>query len=227
VAGSSVTSIITRAQIRYPELGSSIAQQFFNDAHHFVLEKLQVRNTTSTVSLTANTQQYDLDATISKVHEAYYERSSEPGTWQVLYEKSLDQLIVESKGWRTTGTSNIPYYYYITSATDTDSGKPQIGFYPIPNAGTSGTYPRVKLYVTQYADLTGSETVPSSLLDDKIYVYQICRDWASGYDKDLYGWWQERVDEEVQKNIIHVRNMQSFGDDFTIKSPFSSAGRVV
>lgn len=198
----------------------------FQDAHRELCKRIALRNTTVAISLTANSQEYDLDPNIYQVHEAYYETSANASDWRILYEKSLDQLVIEMKGWRLAGTSQEPFYYYITSAVSADSAKPQIGFYPIPNRGTSGTYPRVRLYVTQYADLSGSETVPTNLLDDKVYTYQIARDWASSEDPEKFAYWSQLADIEIQRNVLHIRNLQTYNEDFVIGTPFRASSKV-
>ena len=219
---SAVTAIITRFQRRFRGCDSTYAATLFDDAHRLILKKCQVRNTTRVISLTAGTRQYDLNANVYKVHEAYYERSSDPGTWQVINETNTDKLIELSRGWRARSTSSVPWFYYITSTTDSDTAKNQIGFHPIPDTTTSGSYPRVVLYVTEYAALTGAETVPENLLDDDVYLDLMSEMYCKETEHEKHGFYEKEALKSLEANAQHVENLQSHGVDFEIITPFAS-----
>jgi hypothetical protein len=203
---STVTAILARFQRRFRQCEATYAQTLFDDAHRTILKKCEVRNTTRTITLTASTRQYDLNAAVFKVHEAYYETSSDPGDWTQLTETNLSKLVNKSPGWRAGATDSTPTLYYITSAVSTDTAKNQIGFDPIPDTTTSGGYPRVQLYVTEYAALSGSETVPENLLDE---FYALA------------------AKKRLEANAQHVENLQANGVDFEIIPTFTQGlGRV-
>src|SRR5688572_9555195 len=123
---STVNQIITRFQRRFRGVEASYAATLFDAAHRTVLKKCEVRNTTRTITLAAETRQYDLPAGVFRVHEAYYERTSDAASWLPLKETSLNKLASLSRGWRARSSSSEPLYYYITSAVDVDSAKNQI-----------------------------------------------------------------------------------------------------
>lgn len=225
---STVDQVITKFKRRFRDCEASYALTLFQEAHRRILKKTEVRNTTRAISLTALTRQYDLDASVYKIHEVYYERSSSASDWKVLTETSIDRLIELSKGWRTTSSQSEPFWYYITSATSGDSAKNQIGFEPVPTVSTSGTYPRVVLYTTEYADLSGSETVPENLLDDDVYTdimsEMYCKDARGRLEQ--YEFYQKAAAQSLEANSQHVQNLQLHTADFEIITPFIDAGRV-
>jgi hypothetical protein len=224
---STVNQIIARFQRRFRGVEASYALTLFDDAHRTILKKCEVRNTTRAITLTSGTRQYDLAASVYKVHEAYYERTSDAGTWTPIIETSLSKLAAVSQGWRARSAQSEPYFYYITSATSTDSGKNQIGFEPIPGTTSSGGYPRVVLYVTEYAALTGSETVPENLLDDSVYLDLMSESFCKENEHEKLALYTEAARRSLEANAQHVENLQSRGSDFEIITPFRSGlGRV-
>lgn len=216
---SSVNAIITRFQRRFRGVEASYAATLFDDAHRKVLKKCEVRNTTRAITLTADTRQYDLSAAVYKIHEAYYERSATD--WIPLYETSLEKLVTLRKGWRNGAVASTPSYYYITSAVSTDSAKGQIGFEPIPGTSTSGTYPRVVLYTTEYAALTGSETVPENLLDDNVYLDLMSEAFCLENEHEKYALYSAAAQKSLEANAQHVENLQANSPDFEIITPFT------
>lgn len=224
---STVTQIITRFQRRFRHCEATYAATLFDDAHRTILKKCEVRNTTRAITLTAGTRQYDLASSVYRVHEAYYERTSDPGTWMPIIETSLNRLATISQGWRARSPESEPHFYYITSAVSSDSAKNQIGFEPIPGTSSSGGYPRVQLYVTEYAALTGSETVPENLLSDDVYLDLMSEAYCKENEHEKLELYAVAAAKSLEANAQHVENLQSKGTDFEIVTPFRmSTGRV-
>ncbi len=224
---STVNQIIARFQRRFRGCEATYAATLFDDAHRTILKKCEVRNTTRQILLTAGTRQYDLPSSVFRVHEAYYERSSDPGTWTPLTETNLNKLASVSRGWRARSAQSEPYFYYITAAVSSDSAKNQIGFEPLPGTSSTGDYPCVRLYVTEYAALTGSETVPENLLDDSVYLDLMSEQFCKENEHEKFELYAVAARRSLEANAQHVENLQARGTDFEILTPFRSGlGRV-
>lgn len=228
---STVAQIIARFRQIYSDCDATYAQTLFDEAHKTILQECEIRNTIVSIDLTANTDLYDLDSNIYRIMDAYYKRGTSPNTWVVLYETSIDTQDAKRRGWRMTASPALPYWYYITSAPDGDSAKPQIGFWPAPSETTVGVspnnFPRVDLYCTVYAALSGSETVPTQLKNDKVYLDQMCYRWAYEEHEEDVPKWKKAMEESMAENIRHVKDLQYQAPDFEIVSPNINMGRVV
>lgn len=219
---STVTAIVSsfRTEGFYPDCPSAVAGALFEDVYREVLSTIQIRNTTVSIPLVAGQREYDLSEDVFKVHEAYYEESSDASGWFVLEETSMDALVRLEKGWRAFTGDSRPLRYWTSSTVDGDSGKPVLALDPVPPATTSGTYPRVRLYVTQYAPLTGSETVPSGLLSDDVYLYGMAYKWAVRRDPERAGYWKQLYSDEMVAERKHYQNKLVQAPDIVILSPF-------
>lgn len=227
MAASTVNAIIAKFQRPYPDCDATTALELFDDTYRGILKKCEVRNNVVYITpIVAGTTQYDLSPNVYKIHEAYWEDSADPGNWHIITETNTDKLAAVSSGWRARRPIGYAWQYYVTSTTSSDSAKNQIGFVNVPNVSTSGTYPRVALYVTEYAILTGTETVPDNLLDDDVFVYGMCQKWAAESDSMRYEYWKALADDAMARNVQHVENLQNKAPDFEIITPFINCGRV-
>jgi len=207
---STVDQIVSKFRRKFPECDAATALGFFQDAHRRILTRVQVRNNVQYIALVAGTREYALDASVFKVHSAYLEQSAEASV--PLRERSTDELDVMRYGWRMPTFTGDPIEYYISAAAVSDSATNSIGFVPIPATSTSGTYPRVALYCTAYADLSGAETVPTNLLDDNVYLYRMYQFWGDWIvDPKLSQYWSALADQQMDLNHEHVTNLQSKG----------------
>jgi hypothetical protein len=186
----------------YPECDATIAESLFNDVYKEILLSLQLRTNTVTVNLTAGTGTYDLSENIIRIHEVLYQASAS-STGEALTHTSLAEMRILCPNYAQAGQGT-PLYAYTTSATDTDSGKMQLGLYPVPNVSTSGTYPRVVLHVTQYAVLSGTETLPNAILTDDLFLYGMSYKWAVRQDPEKVAYWHQLYNQEMLMNQDRV-----------------------
>lgn len=225
---STVDQIVGKFQRKFPECDPTTALDFFQSALKRVLSRVQVRNNVQYVSVVNGTREYALDASIFKIHSAYLEQGV--GSSIPMQEYSTDELDVLRWGWRQTNFLGDPVEYYISSmavsagGSDTQLSSAQncIGFNPIPAITTSGTYPRVALYCTAYLPLSGSETVPSNLLDDNIFLYRMYEQWGEWtQDAQSAQYWSALADKQIDLNHEHITAMQSQGaSGFIMTSAF-------
>ncbi len=206
---STVAQVILKFQRRYPDCTDARAQELFSDAHRRLLTRVQVRNSSRDISLVAGTHDYALDVAVFYVHSAYYYQSATSG--YELTERSIDELNVMRKNWQIQRPQGNPLEYYLTTMAVSDSAQNAIGFVQIPSVTTNAGYPCVRLMTTEYADLSGSETVPSNLLTDNYYVYDMYAKWTAETDASTSEFWEAKAEKEIQIERIHVQNMQSMG----------------
>lgn len=202
---STVTQLITKFTQGgfYPDCDATTAESLFNDVYKEILMSLQVRTNSITISLTANTATYDLDESVIRVHEAWYDVDATPANSRLLTQVSLDALRLLYPHERTQYVGE-PRQIYSTSAVSSDSGKQQVGLIPVPETSTSGTYPRLRLVVTQYATLTGSETLPNSILTDDLFLYAMAKKWAVRQDPEKVAYWTKLYSGEMATNADRI-----------------------
>ena len=202
---STVTQLITKFTQAgfYPDCDATISESLFNDVYKEILLSLQLRTNTVNISLTADTATYDLDENIIRVHEAWYDTDATPVNSKCLEQVSLDalRLLYPHESTQSAGT---PRMIYSTSAVSSDSGKQQVGLIPPPDTSTAGTYPRLRLVVTQYATLTASETLPNSVLTDDLFLYGMAKKWAIRQDAERVAYWTQLYAMEMGVNADRI-----------------------
>ena len=121
--------------------------------------------------------------------------------------RSVDELDAMRPDWRYPNNSGDPLEYYVTSKGVSDSAANAIGFVPIPASSTGVTYPRIALYGTIWAQLSGTETVPDNLLTDNYYLYDMYAKWTAYTDASMSAYWEARAQGELQIERDHVQNV--------------------
>lgn len=164
------TVIVGDFQSRFPDISTADALRLLNMIHGRILARLGIRDDTLDISLTDGTREYDLAETARQIRDAYYIASATAGDYHILTETSMDKLDLTDSGWRQRANEEKPRWFYVKTATNTNTSKKQIGFDPIPGTTTSGGYPKVTLYITEHTDLVGADTIPPSLQDSQIYL---------------------------------------------------------
>ena len=187
---STANQVIAKFQRTYPDCSVTDAESLLQDALVTVYTGLQIRNTTSAISLTAGTQEYDLNVNATRIIAARYELSANQTTWSRLDATNIDRLNIEEPNWRSYSTNGSPSRYYVTSAASNDTAKSVIGFLPRPGTTSANSYPRVVIEITEFAGLTASETMPSNLPTDDVFVYYMCWKWAvrNNDEKSINKW---------------------------------------
>jgi hypothetical protein len=178
---STVSQVILKFQRRFPECDTATALGFLLDAHRRILTRIQVRNDVQTIFPIAGVAEYPLSGQVFKIHSAYLSMGP---SWSVpLQERSTDELDVLRPDWRSGAYVGTISDYYVSSQASGDSASPVVGLFPVPPTSSSGGYPAVVLYCTTYSDLVLSDTVPTNLLDDQVYLYRMNEFW-SRYTQD-------------------------------------------
>jgi hypothetical protein len=202
----SVTTVIAAARQILPRLTTTRAQAHFHTAHKELLDEAQVRNIPVTLgSLVDGTREYDWAEGNLKAWDAVYYDSST--SFKHLEHVTEDWLDIYKPNWRAEAEEGDPDYYYITSSQDTDSAKKVIGFYPIPDTTTSGGYPKVIVEATQFAELTTSETLPSTILHSQFHIYRVCELAAPELAPGRLEEFSVLATREKARQVAHVRNL--------------------
>lgn len=222
------SAVVTEFQRKYPACDSTRALELLNKVHRELATRSQFRNTTVTISLTASTAEYDLSSAVYMIHEAYYEITSDPADWRQLVERSLDEFIVKRFGWRqNTDSTSEPTEYYITSATDSNTSKATIGFWPVPDTTTSGGYPRVRLYTTSVVDLIGTDAIPPQCINSNVYLYGMYKLWSFDKAPQDYSMNRAVAEDEMDKNVAHIKGLQTHKDTQILPNAILTRTRVV
>jgi hypothetical protein len=192
----------------YPSCDATTAESIFQDVYREVLMSIEIRTNTVTFNVTAGTADYDISENTIRILEAYWQTGASAADLHPLTQISLRELSITNPSFRKLGNGR-PDSIYSTSTIDADTGKLQVGLYPVPSESTSGTYPRVLLYVTQYVNLTGSDTIPNSVLTDNLFLYGMAYQWAVRQDPEKAAYWQKLYNLELGKNQDHVYRLMN------------------
>lgn len=221
--------IVSQFLQTYTKCSLNRAYQLFDEVNKIIATRIQVRNGSIQVSVTAGQLEYPWDPNgyVTMVHEAYWAPSPNQTAWQVLYEVSTDELAQIRRGWRSGGTSGIPLEYYIGSAvsnTNSTGGQSVLGLWPPPIQSTAGAapnnYPSVIVYVCTTAPMVLTDTVPKQLLDNDIYLFGMFEKYARRYQPDEVQRWVNPLtrmslfEEALQKNVVLVKDIQDQGQSF-------------
>ena len=218
-------NVVTRAREIYSDLDTTTALLFVNRIHKRILNRLQLRNKSDDISLTAGTREYDLPTGCVKVWNAYYMRSATDYTQ--LTERTTDELDLRDRGWRqrTNVGGSDPTQYYITSAVDGDGAKFAIGFLPTPPTTTS-TYPKVVITDTNISELDTGDSIPATILDEEVYVSGVAWLWARREHRSEIERWKESFEELLDDCAEHLKNMAAHTNT-EIHFPFIASGSSV
>jgi hypothetical protein len=202
---SNVNQVVAKFRRRYPQCDEARARSIFDDAHREITARTRLREASISVSLTAGQRLYDFTHEALVVLAADY-MSADGATPTPLAETSPDHLEIQNPGWRLSTLSGTPRQYFLQSNADNDGAKLQIGFDPIPSSTTSDGYPVVQVHCIREAALSGTETLPPQLLSDEVYLSLMCRDFAREADHEKFGFWKALAEEELGRNVRHVRD---------------------
>lgn len=210
---STVQQVINKFLRKYPEVDSASCKSLFDDAHRRILSRIQLRNDVQIISLVYNVREYPLSADVMKIHSAYYQQDG--GNQYPLEERSTDELDVMRWGWRVQNYVGEPIDYYVSATVSGNTGSAVVGFDPIPatTSDVTSTYPRIALYCTTHVDLLLTDTVPSNLLTDNYYIYEMWANWALIANPADSAYWSNLSEIELNRNHEHVTAMQASGSE--------------
>jgi hypothetical protein len=223
---SLVSDIITRFRVRYGDCSAPQALIHFNDALREITSRAQIRRTSITTALVAGTREYDLDVSVFKVYEAYYETSSAERFPLIM--TSLDELDVREFGWQAQNFQSTPMRMYVSSTPNVNTGKQVIGLDPIPAVTTDigSGYPRVSIYENSVVDLLTTDTVPSMFISDRVFILTMFRNYATDARQEDLPLWTKVAEDEINRNVAHIRDMQATTNQEIVLAPFQQS-RVI
>lgn len=219
------TEVITRFSNHYSDCDSTLAGQLFDEAHRQLLNELEARNGTVTVSLTAGTREYSLSGTVAKIWEAYYQESSQESTWYKLEPMSLQQL-AERGAWRSQAQEVRPTEYYVTTMTSGNTSTNAIGFNNIPPSSTVSSYPNVTLHCTVVADLAGGDALPAWIDYPNAYVYLMCYRYAIMRRPEAAKLYLDLYNKELDLCRSSSKSMQFENEGTFLRASFRLSRRV-
>jgi hypothetical protein len=205
----SVNAVISQFLIRYPEAGSTQASVLFNAAYRELCATAEMRNDTTTISLVDGTRSYVLPSGTIEILQAYYTTGPTSLNRRVLLPTTADEYATLRFGYRV-GEDNIqggPQWYWIESKPVGNSAALYISFDPIPDTTTSNGVYNVLLNYNVYTDLSGSDTIPSSLLSETVILQLMQLKWAEQRgDANMVAMYTQTYEAEKQKNVAHIKN---------------------
>jgi len=202
-----VSALIDRFQSRYPGVTDAEGLVLYKDVWKEIANRCQYRNTTVAIQPTAGTREYEWAETDVKAWLCmYFADSSDPG--RIIEPVSTDELNLYDPTWRGDTNRDIPDFYYFHQINDGTGAKTMIGFHRIPVTSYSGGYPVINVYCTSYADQAAGDTVPPNLMSEQVILDGMCFLWAKERHHDAIGMWKELFENELHKNINHLKGMQ-------------------
>lgn len=175
------TDVVDVARLVYPDLSPTDAVKYLNIIRGEVLRRLKLYATTSTISLTAGTQEYALSAGIDRVEAVEYRRSATQSDFMPVLPVSLDYLEQQETRFRAY-TNGEPRRFYLSEGTT----GPLIGFVPAPLTSTSSGYPIITLYEQAFTTLIVSDTFYDDLPSCLVYTTGVAREFSKANAVDQY-----------------------------------------
>lgn len=177
-----VSGVIDSFQRTYPKVTDADALTLFKEVYVEVLAICQAEGGTESKNLTDGTREYELtyDPLLLNIREVYYIDSAT--TRKKLVPVSTDWMDENVSGWRVDTTTGTPSRYYIdapTSASLTTEGKMVIGLDPIPDTTTSGGYPIITMFGSEYEEPSATSDIPSIFPNVRVFIEGMKRNYAS------------------------------------------------
>lgn len=166
-SSTTAASIINRAEIFLDDTNNDVwtaaeLLQWLNDGQRDIVLRTHCLEATEEVSLVANTIEYAISSTYSKVRAAIYVDASSPPMYKALRRGSPYNIGNLPEDWNEAA-EDVPVFWY-------DWGG-MIGIYPFLASVTTET---VKLYlVTRPTDITSTDNITIPAIYDTALVYYI------------------------------------------------------
>ena len=204
-----VSDVIDSAQRAFPKMTDADALKIYKSVFIEVLAHLQIEGGSDDENLTSGTREYELtyDPQIIGNIVVYYLTAAATATKLTpVTEDWMDENISE---WRVTTDTGTPSRFYIgspTSASLSTQGKQVIGLDPIPDTTTTGGYPIVRIYGTEYEEPAATSDVPQSIPLTSVLSDGIKRDYAKDRARHLYPGFKSDFEDslaECQRLILN------------------------
>lgn len=169
---STIQSICNRARDSYPNLTEANALIYLNEKLAEIFPSYGLRQKSTTINLTAGTQDYDLPAGCGRIHSA--ELWTSASSYVTLTPTSADHKDAFEDDWRGDASRGNPDQYMVLSVPSGNNTKMVLRLRPIPSVTTSAGYPVVILYWTERQDLTVMENTPPEIGNPSFLIDWIC-----------------------------------------------------
>jgi hypothetical protein len=196
-----VDQVISRFRRHYPGCDYTTALDLFQTAFKRLLDRAEFRTSDVTFnSIVADQREYAwAEADLRCYGVTWYKSASD---FRPLLPTSQDQLRDRDGVWEAR-SSGEPRSFYLAAR----SGSVVLGFDPAPDESTGGGYPKAICHCESHSAISGSTTIPYSVLDEMYFVYAMCEFWA--YEEDIAKaqiWERKRIQEESLQ-IEHLKGL--------------------
>ena len=225
-----VADVITQFRYKYPACTEAYALDLFNQVHKEFASRSQLRNKWVYVNLTAGTSEYDMPDGVKMIHEAYYQRDSDPGSWFPLVMTSIDEFVEEYWGWMLTAQNqSMPTKLYTTSADDGTGAKFRVGLWLCPDTTTDIVtgYPILGMRVTSVEDMASDDDIPTDILNQNVYIYGMAKLWSFMKQPEDYPLVAPMADAELDKNVQFIKGLQVHKRTQELTIPMLRKSRVI
>ncbi len=206
-----IQQVISDVQRRFPDAPSASCLVWVNQIHREILATIpELRRDVLSQNVTAGVAEYNIVEPVFQVVQAEYWTSAT--TVIKLEATTVETLNEVEPGWRAE--TGVPSQFYLTS--NQQSGNSEvIGLFPIPNASTSGSYPMVKMYISELeaSDLVlGSPCLPT-LSSSQVYVEGLSFMVAQAIRKDEAAAYLSSYQSQLKAQELYVATRNSSQDD--------------
>jgi len=204
---ATLSDAINQARQTFPEMSQARAVGYAAIVHKRLLQVLNIRENTASITMTADTMDYDLPTDVASIFAVLYYSSAT--NYQVLSVTSWEEMDEGGKDWRSGGTTGTPSKYIVRSIKDTDpTDKFILSLWPVPDTTASAGYPCVKLWYVDHSALTStSDALPGTLLDDRVYVNGIRALYAEDNALDKTEFYQNAFYSDLDRCMRFIRDM--------------------
>ena len=181
----------------------------FLQVYREIMNFLGIEEDLQQENLTDGTREYELsyDPILTQIKAVYYVESATSAVR--LTPVSVDWMDDHVDQWRTTTETGTPDKFYIRypdSSGVTTEGKFVVGLDPIPDTTTSGGYPILNLYGTEYQILAATDKIPAFFPSVSVFVEGMKRDYASNRDQEKYEFFKRNFEHELHKCHAYLNN---------------------
>lgn len=169
---ANVSDIISEIQDFFGSISDAQALNMIQKRDDYLRTLVTFNPSTVTLSsLVDGTREYALAGTVARIFSARYIRSAATGDSSILHPTSRDELYESEGDWEGRDTGE-PRMFYVRGG--------EIGFYPTPDATSSGGYPKVDLEVQSYVALTTSTAMPTNIPTGAYdaWTFHVCEEWG-------------------------------------------------
>jgi|SRR5579862_1627776 len=201
-----VDQVITRFRRHYPGCDATTALDLFQTAYKRLLDKAQFRTTDVTfAAIDAGTREYAWAEGDLRVYGVTWFKDAT--SFWALQPTSEDALRDRDADWKQSASTGDPRAFYIASAPSGDSAGLILGFDVTPDTSTTGGYPYAVCHCEEHVAISGSTTIPFSVLDEMYFVYAMCEFWSLEEDVAKWQLWERKRTQEESVQIEHLKGL--------------------